>query len=132
MTRSPSPRTVALRDQLLTALRDSDLPMTTTHIASLSGLPFWEVDWVGDCDLVHHNPMIKFGHVSHCDGTVHHRVAMAPDPGRVYQHLRKLEDAGIIRRLPPDPAERERFWTYCGDPTDTEFNAIIEAMERAS
>jgi len=141
-------RSVALRDQLVAALRNGDLPMSTPELAALSGLPWHEVGWWGDCTLVHDLVERRDYKLLVCTGQQRHSVLMPPCPGSVYPHLRRLEALGIVARV--DFADlaiptrlqliaqesqrgntRPVYWRYTDDQSDVAFNAVLDAMERA-
>jgi hypothetical protein len=91
----PSARTVAIRDQILAALRTEwPLPISTRHVCELLGAHRYD----------------ETGY-------------------RVYPQLCALDRLGIVERVRRGADCRDVFWRFLGDPTDTEFNAAVDAVE---
>lgn len=129
-------RTVALRDQLMAVLRDSRTPLSTPQLAAESGLPWWDVTFVGGCDITHAHVQRSGYRLKECgkgrwpgeQGDQYHTVAVPPSPGQVYPHLRALEAKGLIQRV-RIPDHRTMHWRRTADPTDDNMNKLLEALE---
>ena len=91
----PSARTVAIRDQILAALRaEWPLPVSTRRVCELLGARRYD----------------ETGY-------------------RIYPQLCALDRLGVVERIRRGAECRDVFWRFCGDPTDAELNAAVDAMD---
>lgn len=91
----PSARTVAIRDQILAALRTEwPLPVSTRRVCELLGARRYD----------------ETGY-------------------RIYPQLCALDRLGVVERIRRGAECRDVFWRFCGDPTDAELNAAVDAMD---
>ncbi len=91
----PSARTVAIRDQILAALRTEwPLPVSTRRVCELLGARRYD----------------ETGY-------------------RIYPQLCALDRLGVVERIRRGAECRDVFWRFCGDPTDAELSAAVDAMD---
>lgn len=91
----PSARTVAIRDQVLAALRTEwPLPISTRRV----------------CELLGAHRYSETGY-------------------RIYPQLCALDRLGLVERIRRAASCRDVFWRFLGDPTDTDLNAVIDAID---
>lgn len=150
MSRTPAAHTVALRDQLAAALRESDVPLMTPQLAELSGLAWVEYSCLGLCATVHAYAE-RIGHrIVGCRGDGAHRLTAPPTATAVYPHLRALEREGVIARVRYPNRESIRqatlngtlhqhliehggsrcvHWQYVCTASDDAFAALAAALE---
>lgn len=138
-------RSVALRDQLVALLRDADEPLATAQVAAHSGLPMHEQEWWCRCSeitkhdghcvggLLHGHKVLACadsedqGHSIY--GTTAHVVAIPPVPSMVYQHLRALEDRGVVQRVWM-PNMRAVYWAYVNTESDEAMNKLLDNLAK--
>jgi hypothetical protein len=143
------PQNVALRDQLVAAIRESKVPISTPNLAKVSGLPFLEVEWWMPCSRACEGQQVDpWGYqVLTCYGEgvqsgetgpeinvrgspwgdVRHTVLMPPDSSRIYPHLRALERRGLIARVKL-PDHRQVFWAYVHKESDEAMNQVLDRL----
>jgi len=91
----PSARAVAIRDQILAALRTEwPLPISTRRVCELLGAHRYD----------------ETGY-------------------RVYPQLCALDRLGVVERIRRGAEYRDVFWRFLGDPTDSDLNAAVDAVE---
>lgn len=114
---------VALRDNLLAALRTQELPISTINLAAL--MP-WRVD-VTDCQqYMHYNLLAEYQRIVVCDGTTHIRE-IARSGYDIYRHLRALEQKGLVERVKLD-GHYAVYWRGLDTEQRTAEIAELEAM----
>lgn len=150
MSRTAAAHTVALRDQLSAALRESDVPLMTPQLAELSGLPWVEYSCLGLCATVHAYAERTGHNIVDCRGDGPHRLTAPPTATAVYPHLRALEKDGVIARVRYPNRESIRqatlngtlhqhlvehggsrcvHWQYIRTASDDAFAALADSLE---
>ncbi|WP_396908350.1 hypothetical protein [Mycolicibacterium sp.] len=121
-TPRPPVATQQFHDQILASLRDSDRLLSTPEIAAKHLAPH-PVTWtlraslnLRTGDTIRGHRVIRAQGIDDYGNIIY--LVAKPAPSReIYRHLRKLEQAGDILRVPcPDPAHRRNciHWAYLG------------------
>ena len=111
MTRTPSPTTVALRNQLLAILRDAEQPLTTQQVAGrVTGSPPPSTPNCASCTDWATSPA---EHDPNPDS-----IAQATAQKRLSQHLAEADS-------------RCAYWHYLDADADHALNALLDAVQDA-
>jgi hypothetical protein len=121
MGRTPSPRTIAIRDRILAILRANDpLPMSTPEVLRAMANRGTSCDSHLSTDG--HCPPRRWAPYDpqNCQGWCWH--------GAVYPQLRILAHLGLVEHIKV-PGHLCVYWRYIDQESDAYFNAAIAAME---
>ena len=108
MSRTPPPRAVALRNQLLATLRDAEQPLTTQQLAG------------GIAAAVYPQLCVphRLGHIPREHYPNPDSIAHATAQKRLSQHLTEADS-------------RSAYWHYLDADADHALNALLDAVQDA-
>lgn len=111
MSRTPPPRAVALRNQLLAILRDAEQPLTTQQVAGrVTGIAAAVYPQL----CVPH----RLGHITREHYPNPDSIAHATAQKRLSQHLTEADS-------------RSAYWHYLDADADHALNALLDAVQDA-
>lgn len=132
MSRTPTARTVAIRDQILSILRaEHPLPITTNDIL----VKLANAGENCNSPRGRRRDVVAKGAGATCHDWSGRWAGRDGCPAwcwyqPVYPQLVALMRLGLVERIRRDD-HRSAFWRYVENDTDEQFNAIVDQMERA-
>ena len=111
MTRTPSPSTVALFNQLLAILRDAEQPLTTQQVAG-------RVTGIAAAVYPQLCVLHRLGHIAREHDPNPDSIAQATAQKRLSRHLAEADS-------------RSAYWHYLDADTDHALNALLDAVQDA-